>query len=41
MEFQKFCAYSVPIKIKKASHFCEALLLLVAGTGLEPVNFGL
>ena len=37
--------YSVPIlyplqKIK-ASHFCEALSSLVAGTGLEPVTFGL
>jgi hypothetical protein len=36
-----FCTYSVPIETKKASHFCEALSLLVAGTGLEPVTFGL
>ncbi len=27
------------LKHKKASHFCEAFL--VAGTGLEPVTFGL
>ena len=37
--------YSVPIlyplKKGKAPHFCEALSLLVAGTGLEPVTFGL
>ena len=36
-----FCTYSVPIEIKKASDLSEALCLLVAGTGLEPVTFGL
>ncbi len=30
-----------PLQKGKASHFCEALSLLVAGTGLEPVTFGL
>ena len=37
--------YSVPIlyplETRKAPHFCEALSFLVAGTGLEPVTFGL
>ena len=37
--------YSVPIlyplQKRKAPHFCEALSFLVAGTGLEPVTFGL
>ncbi len=31
----------LPAPKKKASHFCEALSFLVAGTGLEPVTFGL
>ena len=38
-------SYSVPIlyplKIKKALDFSKALSFLVAGTGLEPVTFGL
>ena len=29
------------IETRKAPHFCEALSFLVAGTGLEPVTFGL
>ncbi len=28
-------------KTKKAPRYCEAFFLLVAGTGLEPVTFGL
>ncbi len=27
--------------IKKPLHFCKGLILLVAGTGLEPATFGL
>ncbi len=41
MKNLRFCTYSVPVEIKKASNFLEALCLLVAGTGLEPVTFGL
>lgn len=40
-KFQVFCTYSVLGAIKKTSNFLEALCLLVAGTGLEPVTFGL
>ncbi len=36
-----FCTYSVPIEIKKPFNFLKGLILLVAGTGLEPVTFGL
>ena len=36
-----FCTYSVPVEIKKPLNFLKGLILLVAGTGLEPVTFGL
>ncbi len=36
-----YCRYSRKLEeIKKAPHYCEAFYL-VAGTGLEPVTFGL
>ena len=34
-----FVSILYPLLIKKASHLCEALFLLVAGTGPEPVTF--
>ncbi len=33
--------FVVAITSKKPSRFCEGLIFLVAGTGLEPVTFGL
>jgi hypothetical protein len=33
--------FVVPEEKRKAPDFSEALLLLVAGAGLEPVTFGL
>ena len=43
VEGKKFNSVPIlyPWQKRKASHFCEALSLLVAGTGLEPVTFGL
>ena len=37
----KCCTHVVPFEIKKPFNFLKGSILLVAGTGLEPVTFGL